>query len=35
VEVEVGLLDAVHLNHVRQKEMSEKSRVDHMIQNRE
>lgn len=33
VEVEVGLLDAVHLNH--RKEMSEKSQVDHMIQNSE
>lgn len=32
VEVEVGLLDAEHLNHDCQKDMSEKPQVDHMIQ---
>jgi hypothetical protein len=35
VEVEVGLLDTVYLNHVWKKEMSEKPQVDHMIQNSE
>jgi hypothetical protein len=38
VEVEVGLLDAVHLNHGCRKEMSEeekKPQVDRMVQNSE
>lgn len=35
VEVEVGLLDAIHLNHVCQKEMSDTLHVDHIIQKTE